>query len=73
MKRLKKRLSNKGNFEPFWQLNSSEILLKKCKGLEVIKIVQKRKFQEVLGKLKSKINCQRQPFTKYWRLTQVFM
>ena len=43
------------------------------KGLRVIKIVKKIKFEGVWGELESKKGFQRQSVTKYLRLTLAFM
>ena len=43
------------------------------KGLRVIKIVKKNKFEGVWGELESKKGFQRQSVTKYLRLTLAFM
>ena len=42
-------------------------------GLRVTKIIKKIKFEGVWGKLEAKKCFQRQPFTKYLRLTLVSM
>ena len=47
--------------------------LKWVKGLRVTKIVKEIKFEGVWGELEAKNWCQRQSFTKYLRLTLVFM
>ena len=43
------------------------------KGLRVTKIVKKTKFRDVWGESEAKKCFQRQLFTKYLRLTLVFM
>ena len=74
MKRLEKQLPSKANFTTFLQLNCSNFRLKPCeRGLKVIKIVKEIKFEGFWGELGAKNCFQRQPFTKYLRLTLVFM
>ena len=50
------------------------ILGENCvKGLRVIKVVKEMKFEGFWGKLEAKNFFQRQSFTKYLRVTLVFM
>ena len=73
MKRSKKRLPNKANFSTFYNLIAL-ILGSNCViGLELPKTVKESKSERVRGELKAKKCLQRQSFTKYLRLTLVFM
>ena len=73
VKRSEKQLPRKGKFRTFLQLNCSNFSLKLVKSLIVTKIVREIKFQEVWGELEAKKCFQKQSFTKYLRLTLVFM
>ena len=73
VKRSEKQLPRKGKFRTFLQLNCSNFSLKLVKSLIVTKIVREIKFEEVWGELEAKKCFQKQSFTKYLRLTLVFM
>ena len=69
----KKQLKSKANFTPSFQLNCSNFRLKQCKNIRVTEIAKEIKFKRVWGNLESKKGFQRQPITKYLRLTLVFV
>ena len=74
MKRLIKYLSSKTNFSTFLHINYSNFRLKLCqKPIRVTKIVKRIKSEEVWEKLEEENYLNRQPFTKYFRQTLVFM
>ena len=74
MKRSVKYLSSKTNFSTFFHINYSNFRLKLCqKAIRVTKIVKRIKSEEVWEKLEEENYLNRQPFTKYFRQTLVFM
>ena len=61
------------SFALFCNLIALTLGLKNVKGLRVTTIVKEIKFERVWGTVELKKRFQRQPFTKYFRLTLVFM
>ena len=68
------QLSIKATFSTFLQRNCSILSKTSVQGLRVSKIVKGNQFQGVWGELEAKKKCfQRQSFTKYLRLSLVFI
>ena len=64
----------RGMTRTYSQLNCSNFKLKLCvKGFGIAPIVKESTFEGVWNKLEAKICFQRQPFTRYLRLTLVLM
>ena len=73
-KRLEKQLPTKANFGTFSQINCSNFRLKVGEKPQGYQNRERQYILRNLGRLTSKKNCfQRRSFTKYLRLTQVFM
>ena len=73
-KRLEKQLPSKANFGAFLQINCSNFRLKLGEKPQGYQNRQRQYILRNLGRLTSRKNCfQRRSFTKYLRLTQVFM
>ena len=73
MKRSKKQLPSKTNSRTFCNLIALLLGQNSVKGLRVTTIVKEIKFEGVWSELEAKICFQRESFTKYMRLTLVFM
>ena len=73
MKISEKQLPSKENFSIFLGLKCSNFRLKLCEGIRITKIVKEIKFEVVWGELEAEKCFQRQSFTKYLRLTLIFI
>ena len=68
-----KVVPSKAGLNTFLLLNCSNFKLKLCEGLSVTKIIKEIKFEGAWGKLEGRTCFRRDSFTKYLRLTLVFM